>query len=88
MDFTLIKAAGLTQQEFANLCEVSRTTVNLWTSGKMQPHRFICKNVERVLAVIAKAIEDRKLPPESKRPDAYQVARELLSQANDDTAAA
>ncbi|HQT19125.1 MAG TPA: helix-turn-helix transcriptional regulator [Thiobacillus sp.] len=87
MDFTIIKAAGLTQQEFANLCEVSRTTVNLWTSGKMQPHRFICKNVERVLAVIAKAVEEQKLPPESTRPNAYQVAQELLSQATDDMAA-
>jgi transcriptional regulator with XRE-family HTH domain len=86
MDFTLIRAAGLTQKEFASLCEVTRTTVNLWLAGKMQPHKFICKRVERVLGVIERAVEENKLPPKGAHTTAYQVAQELLSQATDDMA--
>ena len=62
IDFSAIHRAGLTQSEFAELCEVSRITVNLWVNGKMQPHRYNRDHVAMCILAISDAIKDRKLP--------------------------
>ncbi len=62
MDFTVIKRAGLTQLEFSLLTGVSRTTTNLWVSGKMAPHRYIKLKIGKVVEAIQSAIEMQELP--------------------------
>lgn len=62
MDFSTIDRAGLTQGEFAHLVAVTRTTVNMWVRGKMQPHRFIADGVADMLATLEAAIERGDLP--------------------------
>lgn len=62
LDFSVLKAAGLTQAEFAELCEVTRTTANIWISGRSQPHRFIRKRIAAVLAAITDAVNAETLP--------------------------
>lgn len=62
IDFSAIHRAGLTQSEFADICEVSRITVNLWVKGKMQPHRYNRDHVAMCILATANAIESRKLP--------------------------
>lgn len=80
MDFGLIARAGLTQKEFAELCDVSRTTVNLWVTGKMNPHRFVRENIERNLAQLAQCVDEGKLPlPNSKKLDRIAAVRGLMA---------
>ena len=62
MDFTLISRADLRQHEFADLCGVTRVTVNLWVQGKMAPHRFIRADVGAALGGIADALKAGQLP--------------------------
>lgn len=62
LDFSVVKKAGLTQIEFANLCEVTRTTANLWIKGNNQPHRFILRRISAVLITLARAVEAATLP--------------------------
>ncbi len=62
LDFSAIHRAGLTQSEFADLCKVSRITVNLWVKGKMQPHRYNRDHVAMCIMATADAIKSRKLP--------------------------
>ena len=81
MDFELIARAGLTQKEFAELCDVSHTTVNLWVTGKMRPHRFVRDNVERRLAQLAECVDAGTLPlPNSKKLDRITAVRGLMAQ--------
>ena len=83
MDFTLIKRAGLTQLEFSKLAKVSRATTNMWSTGKMAPHRYISARIAAVLATISQAINNDKLPlspriPKHKRLDAlFELMPEL-----------
>jgi transcriptional regulator with XRE-family HTH domain len=62
MDFSIIERAGLTQKEFADLGEVSRVTVNLWTSGKMNPHRYIKGGISELLGILNVAVDKGALP--------------------------
>lgn len=62
MKFELIEKAGLTQREFAQVCGVSRTTVNLWINGKMNPHRFILSRVQAVIDALEGALASGELP--------------------------
>ena len=62
LDFSTVKKAGLTQIEFANLCDVTRTTANLWIKGNNQPHRFILRRIAAVLTTLARAVEAHTLP--------------------------
>lgn len=77
MDFQLIARAGLTQREFATTAGVSRSTVNLWVSGKMNPHRYISGNVSQVLDALAAGLITGELPltqrDSSARIDALQA---------------
>ena len=78
MDFELIRKSGLRQHEFASLCGVSRTTVNLWVTGKMNPNRFVRDRVISVLAAITKGIEDKRLPTKSSTVAPHKVVVEIL----------
>jgi DNA-binding XRE family transcriptional regulator len=73
MDFATIKAAGLTQGEFAHLCDVSRVTTNLWVKGRMGPNKFLKQRVADTLAALAAAVADGRLPlkdtPKDRRAD-------------------
>lgn len=62
MDFELIARAGLTQREFAEVAGVSRSTVNLWVSGKMNPHRYISGHIDSVLSAIEARLHSGELP--------------------------
>lgn len=79
MDFELISKAGLKQKEFADLLGVTRTTVNLWVTGKMKPHRLLRTNVERALAALTKGIDSNQLPTHSKTNPSIKVVSELLA---------
>lgn len=61
-DFTIIKQAGITQHEFAQLCEVTRTTVNLWVSGINKPHKCVRRRVAMMAAALTRAVEAKLLP--------------------------
>ena len=77
IDFTIIKRAGITQQEFAQLCEVTRTTVNLWVKGGTKPHKCMRRRVATVTAAVARAVEAELLPLPSE--DAARVAHIRLA---------
>lgn len=62
LDFSVVKKAGLTQIEFASLCDVTRTTVNLWVSGSNAPHRFIYKRIATVITALQRALDAETLP--------------------------
>ena len=62
MDFSVIQKAGITQREFATIVGVSRVTANMWSRGKMNPHRLIKHNVERCVARIGWLVETGQLP--------------------------
>lgn len=62
MQFENIKAAGLTQQEFAALVGSSRVTVNLWVNGTNMPHRYIREKLTEVLTALGAAVAEEKLP--------------------------
>lgn len=79
MDFGLIRKSGLRQHEFATLCGVSRTTVNLWVTGKMNPHRLLQDRVNNVLAAIEKGVEDKRLPTKSSTVTPRMVVAEILA---------
>ena len=80
MDFGLIRKSGLRQHEFATLCGVSRTTVNLWVTGKMKPHRLLQDTVNRVMVAIAKGVEDKRLPTKSSTITPRMVVVEILEE--------
>ena len=69
MNFELVKTAGLTQKEFAQLCDVNRATVNLWVAGKMRPHRYLADNVRANLMRIEHAINAGLLPLDAENGD-------------------
>lgn len=79
MDFNIIKRADLTQQQFADICGVSRVTVNLWVSGKMNPHRLIVDHVDHVLTTLHKLVESKELPSKSNLRSSYDVVTESLN---------
>lgn len=67
LNYDTIADAGLTQSEFAELCGVSRVTVNLWIKGKMNPHRFVRDRVAEVLDQIREAHTKGSLPVAKSR---------------------
>lgn len=62
MDFSIIKRAGVGQREFADLCGVSRVTVNSWVQGYTSPSRHVSKQVNRNLLLLRAAAKLRYLP--------------------------
>lgn len=83
MDFTLIQRADVRQHEFADLCGVTRVTVNLWVQGKMAPHRFIRSNIEAVLDSVRAALESAHLPlsPGIPKHQRLQALRDAVAPA-------
>jgi len=63
MNFSNIKKAGITQQEFAELVGVGRVTVNLWVRGKMNPNLESQATVLWHLEMLEHALESGTLPP-------------------------
>lgn len=80
IDFSILEKAGISQAEFADLCGVSRVTVNLWVKGKMQPHRYLRHTVARVTEDIQVALDAGRLPVDTpfrrveKRKEALSAA--------------
>lgn len=57
-----LKRSGITQSEFAELIESSRTAVFLWRTGQRSPHRRTAARCERAVRAITRAAEAGKLP--------------------------
>ncbi len=87
MDFRLIAQAGLTQRDFAELCGVTRTTVSLWVTGKMNPHRYLRPQVERVMEALEKGVSDKTLPPAGHKRTAKDVVSKLMADRPEPVAA-
>lgn len=68
MDYSLIEKAGMTQAEFAELVGVTRTTVNHWVRGKMNPNRYLKAHVSSIMEGIAAAVTAGELPLSGKVP--------------------
>jgi hypothetical protein len=62
MDFTILKLAGVGQQEFGNLVGVSRVSVNNWVRGKANPSRHVEEKCKRYLAYLKVAHRMKLLP--------------------------
>jgi transcriptional regulator with XRE-family HTH domain len=84
-DFTIIPRAGLTQKEFAVLTGVSRVTVNLWSRGKMRPHRYIKPRTIRVINTLETAVANGLLPIPSSvaLPERGRAIKHAIRQANE-----
>lgn len=80
MDFGLIKTAGLSQDEFGELCGgVTRSTVSLWVTGRWRPHRLLGSTVQDTLDDLKAAVEAGRLPlgddvAREARPEAIKRA--------------
>lgn len=66
MNFDIIERAGLTQQEFADLIQFSRPSVNLWINGRKTPGKRAARTLQAAQQVLAKAVEENHLPAKSK----------------------
>ena len=62
MDFRIVRDAGITQEEFAQLVPTSRVTVNLWVRGKMNPAADKQDRVKTLLNSIERAFVENRLP--------------------------
>lgn len=62
MDFRPLKAAGVTQSEFAALLKVSRVTVSCWMRGAGGIHPMRVPHVRRMLQLVSLGVKDGKLP--------------------------
>lgn len=67
LDFSMVQASGLTQVELAKVLGVSRTTVNLWFNGKMNPHRLHAEHVERRMELLSAALRKNLIPKQTGR---------------------
>ncbi len=86
MQFDIIEKAGLTQREFAQICAVSRATVNLWVNGHMNPHRYIRSTVQSKVAMLQRAVTRGLLPVVAargpERDSAVQAALKAAASAS------
>ena len=62
MDFSIIRRAGLTQGQFAELAGVSRITVNTWVQGKFRPRPPQRTRVIRAVQLLEAAVRKQHLP--------------------------
>jgi DNA-binding XRE family transcriptional regulator len=62
MDFTIIRRAGITQGQFAELVGVTRATVNTWVSGEFRPNAKQRRHVIRAIKLLETAVEEARLP--------------------------
>lgn len=77
----LLDGAGITQEEFGELCGVRRATVNMWCRGKMRPHQYIRSNVLDAMDRVGKAVSAGALPlPRSvQRKDRREAIRQATN---------
>lgn len=84
MDFRIVRDAGITQEEFAQLVPTSRVTVNLWVRGKMNPAAEKQPRVEMLLNRIEQAVVDNRLPigktPRTSRKERLNAALMLTAE--------
>ena len=85
MDFEILTKAKFRQTDFADLCGVSRVTVNLWVNKKMGPNRFIADRVAAVLAAVQKAYDEKQLPTTSKTRPAFGIVKAILESQDAET---
>lgn len=67
-DFTVVRKAGLTQQEFADLIDGNRVTVNNWVRGRTNPHRMWHTRCSKYLTLLKAAIKLKQLPGDIPEP--------------------
>ena len=83
-NFDVIERAGISQDEFAQIMDVSRTTAHNWIHGKTKPHRIMDRRLQKLLSRIEDAVEHNrlpgKLPPTSKytRTARHEIIRAAL----------
>ena len=61
MDFSILKRAGVSYQEFGDLCGVTKIAVFKWTKGG-GVNKFLQPKVVKLLAAADQAIENNDLP--------------------------
>lgn len=75
-DFSIVKKAGLTQQDYADLVGISRVAASKHIMGHTGPHKLIEKRVSKILRLLSRAVERGALPiTESQMPKG--VRREI-----------
>lgn len=77
LDFSEVKAFGLTQSELAKVLDVSRVTINLWANGKMKPHRLHAEAITGKIKALRLAVELGLIPKAVRgkpRHDAIMLA--------------
>lgn len=67
MNFDILERAGLTQQEFADLTQFSRPSVNLWINERKPPGARARRALDAALAILAKTVEEGHLPTTNTR---------------------
>lgn len=73
-----LKKAEVNAEEFANLCGVSRSMIYKWEDGG-SPHKLRKDKVEKLLAALAHAVREKKLPLKTTTAD-----KELAKKRTDD----
>jgi len=82
MDLSILKQAGVSQNEFGRLCGVSKIAVFKWSKGG-GVNRFLQPKVVKLLATITQAVETGALPlpPGTPRADREKmIAAALVNQ--------
>jgi len=58
----VVRDTGITIDELAHLCGVSRTTASKWVNKRSSPHTLIADRVHAMLRQLASAHEHKDLP--------------------------
>lgn len=79
LDFAPLRAARITQTEFAQILRVSRVSVSGWMRGAGGIHEMRLPRVARLLKVLAQATQDGHLPlPEMPRAARLVAIKKVL----------
>lgn len=62
LDYTPVKKAGLSHEEFAGLCNVNRLTVFNWVHGKTLPRETNKEQAVHTLRALRAAVRAKDLP--------------------------
>lgn len=62
LDYTPVKKAGLSHEEFAGLCNVNRLTVFNWVHGKTTPSEANKEQAVSTLRALKAAVRTKDLP--------------------------
>lgn len=88
MDFSVLRAAGVTQEQFADAIGTARGTVNTWVKGGHAPRGAMRPRVEQVLADLQTEVGAGRLPvPVVDAAAATRVALANIVAARDAQAA-